>query len=59
MKKIYLIEHWHGGYWSEERKSFGGILFATRYQSKLQVEQAIINMKNVDGPVFQKIGWEK
>lgn len=59
MNKIYLIEDWQGGYWSEERQQFKGIIFATRYLSEWQVEQAIIKIKTEDGPMFIKIGWEK
>ena len=58
MEKVYLIEHWQKGYWSEERQKFGGILFATRYMSEWQVEQAIIKLDE-EGPIFMKIGWEK
>ena len=58
MEKVYLIEHWKGGYWSKERQKFGGILFATRYYSQTEAEMVILEIDN-KGPVFVKIGWER
>jgi hypothetical protein len=41
MGKYYIITNWRGGYYSEDRDSFGGILFATRYMIKDTAERKI------------------
>ncbi len=60
MVRVFFIEHWRDGYWSENKQSFGGILFANRYKSKWHVAQAMIHSLpyTIEGPIFIREGWE-
>ena len=59
MEKIYLIKHWRDGYYSRDKNSFGGILFATRFKNKMVVENVILRMDTkLEGPFFIVEGFD-